>query len=60
MNRTYATLNLGHARVTYQQLVDTARTNVTRMTGNPFFPAPIPSLAEITAAADRLSLAVRT
>jgi hypothetical protein len=38
-------------------LVTYAKGVVTRMTGNPLFPAPIPTLAAVTAAIDKLQLA---
>lgn len=58
LKKLWYQLKLGHSRVTYAALVGMSRTNVSKMTGNPEFASPIPSLAKITAAADRLSAAL--
>jgi hypothetical protein len=59
MQKVYYRLVLGHNRITAAHLVDKSRTNVTMMTGNPTFATPVPSLADITAAADRLDTAIQ-
>ncbi len=47
----------GFTRVTFKALVGKARNSVTMMTGNPAFATPNPSLASVTAAADKLEAA---
>lgn len=47
----------GFTRVTFKALVGKARKSVTMMTGNPAFATPNPSLASVTAAADKLEAA---
>lgn len=59
MKKQYYTVKLGHTRVGFEGLVDKARTNVTMLTGNATYPSPIPTLAVVTAAADRLDTAVQ-
>lgn len=59
MKKQYFTVKLGHTRLTFTALVDKVRTNVSKLTGNPAFATPIPTLAVLTAAADRLDKAVQ-
>lgn len=59
MKKQYFSVKLGHTRLTYAGLVDKVRTNVTKLTGNADFATPIPTLAVLTAAADRLDAAVQ-
>lgn len=59
MKKKYYVVSLEHGKVGYKELVDKARTNVTRMTDNPNFPTPTPPLADLTAVADRLDSAVQ-
>ena len=49
----------GTKRLTAQELVSKTRTHVTMMNGNPHFPDPMPSLAEITEACDELDIAAQ-
>lgn len=50
----------GTKRVPSPQLVDRGRYHVTMMSGNPAFPGPQPSLAEVTQACDQLDLFSQT
>jgi hypothetical protein len=59
MRQIFYLIMLGHAKVTFVQLVDKSRTNVTMMTGNPAFATPTPPLVDITASADRLDRAIQ-
>lgn len=59
MIKPYYTVKLGHTRVTFEALVDKVRTNISRLTGNASYPTPMPALATLTAAADRLDAAVQ-
>lgn len=59
MKKIFYVVKLGHTRVTAVALVDKSRTNVTKMTGNPAFTTPNPSLANVTAAADSLDTAIQ-
>jgi len=59
LKKQYYIVKLGHTRVSFEALTDMSRTNVSKMTGNPAFATPIPSLADVTAAADRLDKAVQ-
>lgn len=59
MNKVYYTVKLGHTRVTFEALVDKVRTNISRLTGNASYATPMPALAVLTAAADRLDAAVQ-
>lgn len=59
MRKVYYIVNLGHARVTLVALVDKSRTNVTKMTGNPAYATPKPTLATIATAADCLDTAIQ-
>ena len=47
----------GLTRVTFKALVGKARNSVTMMTGNPAFATPSPTLASVSAAADKLAAA---
>lgn len=47
----------GFTRVTFKALVGKARNSVTMMTGNPAFPTPNPSLADVSDAADKVAAA---
>jgi len=58
MKKVYYVVKLGHTRVTFEALSGMTRTNVTKLTGNAAFATPIPTLAALTAAADRLDTAV--
>lgn len=49
----------GTKRLTAQELVSKTRTHVSMMTGNPHFPDPMPSLAEVTEACDELDIAAQ-
>jgi hypothetical protein len=59
MKKQYYAIKLGHSRVSFEALVDKAQTNVSKLTGNAAFATPMPALAVITAAADRLDNAVQ-
>lgn len=59
MKKQYYVVKLGHTQVGFEALVDKARTNVSKLTGNAAFPTPMPALSVISAAADRLDNAVQ-
>lgn len=50
-------VRLGFLRLTVPQKIVKTRGVVTSMTGNPNFPSPVPSLADVTVAVDALELA---
>ena len=60
MKKVFYLVKLGHTRVTAVALVKKSRTNVTKLTGNPAFTTPNPSLATITATADLLDEAMQS
>ena len=59
MKKQYYRIKQGNGRMTFVALVEKSRTNVTKMTGNPLFPSPIPPLADITNSADKLDEAIQ-
>lgn len=59
MKKSYYVVKLDHTRVGFEALVDKTRTNVSKLTGNAAFPTPIPALATVTTATDRLDAAVQ-
>lgn len=50
-------VKLGFLRLTVEQKIVRARAVVAAMTGNPNFPTPLPTLADVTTATDALELA---
>ncbi len=59
MKKKYYVVKLGHSRVGFQALTDKTRTNITKLTGNAAFATPMPPLAALGTAADRLDSAVQ-
>ena len=57
MKKIVYTLKLGFTRITFSALVEKGRNCVAMLTGNAAFATPVPALAAITAACDRLALA---
>jgi len=57
MKKIVYTLKLGFSRITFSALVEKGRNCVAMLTGNAAFATPVPALAAITAACDRLALA---
>lgn len=57
MKKIWYTVKLGFTKMTSAALVGKARTNVIMLTGNPAYTTPIPALAAITLAADKLEKA---
>lgn len=59
MKKIWYNLLLAHSRITFEALVNKARTNVTMLTGNAAFATPKPTLVDFTAAIDRLDKAIQ-
>ena len=57
MKKVVYTLKLGFTGITFSALVEKGRNCVAMLTGNAAFATPVPALAAITAACDRLALA---